>query len=107
MLSIFCLPTTPKRGSSVLSNLSVAQVVLAELARDITVRLEELRDRRVLVAYPLLRARHANFRQTDTEGELAGDNGLATGRAALLGVVIGKQSAFFGDPVYIGCLVTH
>jgi hypothetical protein len=47
--------------------IAVAEVVLAELARGVTLRLEEVRDRRVLVGESLGSAREADLEQAGAD----------------------------------------
>ena len=158
--SIVCLPTRPKRGSSVGSSLSlalhlstprgpnfalelgvlrvvgvlrlllgvevvevaeelvepvdrrqelvaVAEVVLAELAGGVALRLEQVGERRVLLGQPFLRARQADLQQAGAEARLAGDERRAPRRAGLLGVVVGEDRAFLRDAVDVGRAVAH
>src|SRR5205814_7767019 len=78
---------------------AVAEVVLAELARRVALRLEQVGDRRVLVGEPLGSAREADLQQPGADRRLAGDEGRSPGRAALLGVGIGEDRAFLRDGV--------
>ena len=155
-----CLPTLPKRGSTVSSSLSealqsitprgpnlarnaglfrvvrqfrlflgvevievavelveavyggqelvaVAQVVLAELPGRIAERLEQFRNRRVFLLQAERGARQADLGQAGAQAGLAGDEGGPTGRAALLGIVVGEHHAFLRDAVDVGRLVAH
>jgi hypothetical protein len=86
---------------------AVAEVVLAELSGGIAVVLQQLGNGRVLVTQALLGRRHADLGQPGAEGNLASDEVGATGRAALLGVVVREDGAFVGDAVDVGCGVTH
>jgi hypothetical protein len=85
----------------------VAQMVLAELAGGVAMRLEQLGDGRVLGTHPHGGARQAHLAQPRAEHALAHNEGGATRRAALLAVAIGKEHAFVGDAVYVGRLVAH
>ena len=158
--SIFCLPTRPKRGSSVGSSVSVAthlqhaaraelraelgilrvvrilrlvlgvevieiaeelveavdgrqelvavaEMVLAELAGGVALRLEQLGERRVLLGQSFLGARQADLEQAGAEATLPGDERGASGGAGLLGVEVGEDRAFFGDAVDVGRAVAH
>ena len=85
----------------------VAQMVLAELAGGIALRLEELGDGRVLRLQAERRARHADLGQAGADRRLPGDERRAAGGAALLAIPVGEQRAFFGDAVDVGRLVAH
>ena len=86
---------------------AVAEVVLAELAADVPVRLEQVGDRRVEVGEPLLRARQAHLGQARADGRLAGDEGGAAGGAGLLPVPVGEHRALTADPVDVRRAVAH
>ena len=62
----------------------VAEVVLAELARDVAERLQQLGDGRVLRLQPDVGAWHADLGEAGAKRVLAGDEGSAAGGAALL-----------------------
>ena len=53
------------------------------------------------------RARKADLGKAGAQRALAGDEGGAARRAALLGVVVGEHHAFFGDAVDVRRAVTH
>jgi hypothetical protein len=86
---------------------AVAQVVLAELPGRVTQRLEELGDRRVLVAQPDRRPGHADLAQPGAEHALAGDERRPARRARLLAVRVGEPHALVRDPVDVGRPVAH
>ena len=85
----------------------VAEVVLAELAGHVALRLQELREGRVLRLQPFLGARQAHLEQAGAERALPGQEGAAAGGAALLAVEVGEDRAFVRDPVDVGRLVAH
>ena len=85
----------------------VAEMVLAELAGHIAVRLEQFGKRRIFGLHAFLGTRQADLQQPRAVGRLPGDESGATGRAALLAVVVREQAALSGDPVDVGRLVTH
>ena len=85
----------------------VAQVVLAELAGDIAVRLEQFGDGRVFGLQAEFGARHTHLGQPGADWVLAGDKGCPPCGAALLGVVVGEFDPFSGDAVDVGRLVAH
>jgi hypothetical protein len=87
--------------------IAVAQVVLPELAGRIAERLQELGDRRVLGRDPDLRTRYADLAQAGAVDALAGDEGRAPGRAALLAVRVGEPHPLGGEPVDVGRAVAH
>ena len=86
---------------------AVAQVVLAELAGRIALRLQQFGDRRILGRQALGRARQADLEQAGADRRLSGDEGGAAGGAALLAVVVGEDRAFVGDAVDVGRAVAH
>ena len=86
---------------------AVAQVVLAELAGGIALRLQQLGDRRVFLLQPYRGARQADLGQAGAQAGLAGDERRPAGGAALLGVVVGEHHAFLGDAVDVGRLIAH
>jgi hypothetical protein len=56
---------------------------------------------------PFLRARKPDLEKPGAETALAGDERRAPGGAGLLGVVVGKDRALFGDAVDVGRAVAH
>ena len=86
---------------------AVAQVVLAELAGGVAVRLEQLGDRRVLLLEARAESRACRPWSARCEAVLAGDERRAAGRAALLGVVVGEDHPFLGDAVDVRRAVAH
>ena len=91
---------------------AVAQVILAELAGHVAVVLQQTRDGRILHLHALWSSRQADLRQADlrqarTDRRLSGNEGRATGGAALLAMPIGKYRAFPCNPVDTGRLVAH
>ena len=81
---------------------AVAEMVLADLRRRVAKRLEEFGDRRVRILQALLGGGHADLQQAGAERRLAGDERGPPRRAGLLGVVVGEQRTFSGDPVDVG-----
>ena len=65
---------------------AVAEVVLAELAGRVALRLEQLGERRVLLGQSFLGARQADLEQAGAEAGLPGDERGASGGAGLLRV---------------------
>ena len=86
---------------------AVAEMVLAELAGLVAVRLQQLGDGRVLLHQPFVRAGQADLGQAGADRRLAGDEGGAPGGAALLAVPVGEQGALFGDPIDVRRPVPH
>ena len=86
---------------------AVAEMVLAELAGGVALRLQQLGERRVLVGEPFLGAGQADLEQPGAEAGLAGDEGGAPGRAGLLRVMVGEDRAFPGDAVDVRRAVAH
>src|SRR5260370_20046239 len=86
---------------------AVAEVVLTELPRDVTLRLEQLGDGHVARLQTFLRAGQAHFEHAGAKARLACDEARAPGGAALLAVPVREQRAFFGDAVNVRRLVAH
>src|SRR5215469_12032018 len=87
--------------------ISIAEMVLAELAGCIAERLKQVSDRRIFGLKPDCRSRHSDFGQSGAEWVLAADEGCTSGGAALLAVVVSKGDAFFGDAINVGSAITH
>jgi hypothetical protein len=85
----------------------ISQVVLAELTRGITHRLEHRRQGRCLCRQPEFGTGLPDRSHARTNRKLAGDEGSATRRAARLRIVIGEQHAFLGELVEIRCPPGH
>ncbi len=85
----------------------VAKMVLAELAGGIAVVLQQIGDGRAPLRYAVIGAGHADGQKTRSERVLPEDERRASGRAALLGVVVREQRAFLGDAIDVGRLVPH
>ena len=85
----------------------IAKVVLAELSRGVSHRLERGRDRRRGVRHPDGRAGLTDRRHSRADRKLAGDEVRATRRAACFGVVVGEPHAFGGQPVEVGRSAGH
>ena len=95
----------PVHGRQVL--VAVAEVVLAELAGGVALRLEQVGNRRRPVGDALRRTRHADGEQPRAERVLTEDEGGAAGGATLLGVEVGEQRAFLREAIDVGRLVAH
>ena len=85
----------------------IAKVIFAELTRGVALRFEKFRNGRVFLAQAEIRARQADLRQARAQPALAGDEGRATGGAALLAVIIRKDHALLGDEVDVGRAIAH
>ena len=85
----------------------VAEMVLAELAGVVAEIEQELGDRRG--AGPQIRRAAGQLRRDHAGAQRmhAGEEGIAPGRAALLGVVVGEHRAFLADLVDVGRLSDH
>ena len=86
---------------------AVAEVVLAELAGGVALRLQCGGDGRVLRLQAEFGAGHADLGQASAVGVLAGDEGRPACGAALLPVVVGETHTLGGDAVDVGGLITH
>ena len=86
---------------------TVAEVVLAELAGGVALRLEGGRDGRVLGPQPDVGPGHPHLGQAGAVGVLPGDERRPPGGAALLAVVVGEPHALVGDPVDVRGPVAH
>ena len=86
---------------------AVAEVVLAELAGGVPLRLERCGNRRILVTETQVGARHAHLGQPSAIRVLPGDKRSSASGAALFAVVVGEHCAFFGDPVDVRRLIPH
>ena len=86
---------------------AVAEVVLAELAGHVALRLEHRRDRRILGPHALGGAGKSDLGQAGADRCLPGDERGASRRAALLTVPIGEGRAVAADRVDVGRAVAH
>ena len=68
----------------------VAQVVFSELAGDVTVRLEELRNRRIFGSHALRRSRQTHLGKARAKDALTHDEGRPPRGATLLRIVVGE-----------------
>ena len=80
---------------------AIAEVVLAELAGGVALRLERRGDGAGLGRQADLGARLADGGHAGADRQLAGDEVRATRRAARLGVVVGEEHAFLGELVEV------
>src|SRR5262245_2195965 len=86
---------------------TVAQVVLAELAGGVAQGFQQLGNRRVFRAQSEVGPGQAHLGQTSADRRLPGEERGAAGGATLLTVPVGEHRAFPGDAVDVGRLVTH
>ncbi len=86
---------------------AIAEMVLAELSRHVSERLQEFGDRGILGAHALRSGRDAHFRQTRAIAGLPGDERRPPGGTGLLAVRIGEHHPFRGEPVDVWCLIAH
>src|SRR6266851_751 len=87
--------------------IAIAEMVLAKLTGGVTERLEQFGDGRVVRLKSENGAGQSDFGQAGAERVLPGDEGCATGSAALLAVPVGEFDAFLGDAVDVRSLVAH
>src|SRR5215469_1508079 len=85
----------------------VAEVVLAELAGDIALVLEQLGDGWVLCAQPLVRPWQSDLGQSSANRRLTCDECSSPRRAALLPIPVGKEHSFLCETVDVGRFITH
>ena len=85
----------------------VAQMVLAELAGVVAEIDQELGERRRAGLQVRRTARQLRRDHAGAQWMHAGEEGIAPGRAALLGVVVGEHRAFMTDLVDVGRLSDH
>ncbi|MNV72989.1 hypothetical protein D3C71_1661120 [compost metagenome] len=76
--------------------IAVTQVVLAELPRGVSERFEQLGDGWVFRLQAHSGTWDADLGQAGAHRMLAGDEGRAPRRAALLAVIVGEHHALFG-----------
>ena len=86
---------------------AVAQVVLAELAGGVALRLQHFGQRRIGLLDAARRAGDADRGHAGADRHLAHDERGAAGGAAGLAVVIGEEHAFLGDAVDVGRPAHH
>ena len=87
--------------------IAVAQMVFAELAGGVALRLEQLGNGHVAELQTLRRAGQADLGVARAQTALAGEERGASRRATLLGVVVGEDHAFLGDAINVGGLKAH
>ena len=86
---------------------AVTKVILAELARRVTLRPEQVGDGGIFLLDALGRTRQSDLGETGAHRRLACDERGPTGSAALLAVPVSEHRALLGDAVDIRRLVTH
>src|ERR1700678_1128412 len=82
-------------------------MVLAKLPCGVALRFQEFGDGRVFGLQTDRRSGHAHFGEAGPNRILSGDKAGATGGAALLRIVVGKQSAFIRDAIDVGRTIAH
>ncbi|GAC1403621.1 MAG: hypothetical protein NVS4B6_13630 [Mycobacterium sp.] len=87
--------------------IAVAEVILAELAGRVALRLQRRRDGRVFGLQSERRAGQAHFGQTAAVGVLAGDERRPARGATLLAVVVGEPRPLGCNPVDVAGPVPH
>ena len=85
----------------------VAQMVLAELAGAVAEIVQELGHRRRAGPQVARAARQLRRDHAGAQGMHAGEEGVAPGGAALLGIVVGEHRPLLADPVDVGRLADH
>ena len=95
----------PVRGREML--VLIAQVVLPELAGRVATILEKPGDRRILGVRAQLGPRQTDLAQPASIDALPQNEGGSSGRAGLLGVVVGESHALAGDPIDVGRAISH
>ena len=86
---------------------AVAEMVLAELAGGIALRLHDVGDRRHPVLDTMGIARHTDRQKPGAERLLAENEGSAAGGAALLAVAVGEDRTLARDAVDVGRAIAH
>ncbi len=86
---------------------AVAEVVLAKLAGDVALLLQQIGNRRRPVRNALRRTGHADGQQPGAEGLLTENERCTACGAALLRVRVGDQRAFLRDAIDVRRLVAH
>ena len=86
---------------------TIAEVVLAELAGGIALRLEQFGDGRIFLLQADRRAGHPDLGQARADGVLAADEARTTGGTALLRIVVGECHAFLCNAIDIRRLIAH
>ena len=87
--------------------ITIAQMVLAELAGGVAHRLQQHGNGGVFRAHAFRRTGQAHLGKARTQGALAGDEGGTAGGAGIFTIGIGEDRAFFGDTVNIGRAIAH
>ena len=86
---------------------AVALMILAELASDIALRLENPRHGHIGLLPAFLRTGNANLGHARAKRIVAADEGRTARGAALLSIVVGESHALGCDTVNIGRAITH
>ena len=86
---------------------TVAEVVLAELARHVALCLQQRGDGRVFLLHALRGARQADLGEARADRRLPGDERGTTGSATLLAIPVGEHRALACEAVDVRRPVTH
>jgi hypothetical protein len=86
---------------------SIPQVVFPVLSGGVTLVFEQFGQCRIFLLETERGSGKSDFGQTGSHRMLPGDKGRAPRGTALLRVIVGKDHAFFGNAVDIGCLIAH
>ncbi len=86
---------------------AVPEVVFAELAGDVALLLQQVRDGRRPVGDAVIAAGHADGQQASAKRMLPENERRAPRRAALLRISIGEQRAFLCDAVNVRRAIAH
>src|SRR5262249_19088063 len=86
---------------------TVAEVILSELAGRITLVLQQLGDRGIFRFEANRCGRHADLREAGAESALTGDEGRAPGRARLLAIRVRELHSLPGEAIDVRRAVAH
>src|SRR5262245_60474607 len=87
--------------------ITIALMVLAELAGGVAQTLHHSRDRHVGLLPAFLRTGQSDFRHAGADRHVATDERRAPSGAALLAIVVGERKAFPRQPIDIRRLIAH
>ena len=87
--------------------IAIAEMVLAELSRRVTLRLEQVGERWILRRQTLLCRRQTHLQEASAQWALASDERSSTGGAGLLAVVVREDGALAGNAVNVGRPIAH
>lgn len=81
--------------------IEISQMVLAELATGVAMRLQQLGECWVFVLQALFCPGHSNGQEPGPERMLSGNKGCTTGGTALLSVIVSEKSTFLCNSVNV------